>query len=256
MSVINETSVIILGAGKGTRLNEGQPSEIPKVMHKICERPMLEYTLETLDKAGFKDIVLVIGYKYEMVQGHFGEKYKYAIQHEQKGTGHAVMCAEQKVDQGSKNILVIQGDDSAFYRPQTLIDLVEKHAKDQAKVSILTLDHPSPKELGRIIRDKNDKVIAIKEKEVLTEEEKKLSEINTATYCFEAEWLWKNIKELKPSATGKGELILPDLVKMAVDSGQRICAHMITDLNEWVGINTQHQLDIANEIMSKRLAER
>ncbi|MBU0598600.1 NTP transferase domain-containing protein [Patescibacteria group bacterium] len=254
--VIDETSVIILGAGKGTRLNEGQPSEIPKIMHKICSRPMLEYTLDTLNSAGFKDVIVVIGYKYEMVQEHFGNNYKYAIQKEQKGTGHAVMCAEQKVDPSSKNVLVIQGDDSAFYRPQTLIDLVEKHAKDRAKVSILTLDHPSPKELGRIIRNKDGQVIAIKEKEVLTEEEKKISEINTATYCFEAGWLWKNIKELKPSATGQGELILPDLVKIAVDNGQRICAHMITDLDEWVGVNTQHQLDIANEIMAKRLANR
>ncbi|MBU0964546.1 bifunctional UDP-N-acetylglucosamine diphosphorylase/glucosamine-1-phosphate N-acetyltransferase GlmU, partial [Patescibacteria group bacterium] len=110
--------------------------------------------------------------------------------------------------------------------------------------------------LGRIIRNKDGQVIAIKEKEVLTEEEKKISEINTATYCFEAGWLWKNIKELKPSATGQGELILPDLVKIAVDNGQRICAHMITDLDEWVGVNTQHQLDIANEIMAKRLANR
>ncbi len=253
MSDINDTSVVLLAAGQGTRLNNGQPSSIPKVMHKICDRPMLWYTLNTLKQAGFADIAIVVGYQADMIQKEFGDEYKYAVQSEQKGTGHAVLCAEQAVNPDSKHVLVIQGDDSAFYRPITLQNLVETHVEEGAKVSLLTLDHPKPGELGRIIRGKDGKVIAIKEKEVLTDEEKNITEINTGTYCFEAPWLWEHLKKLEPSATGKGELILPDLIKMSVDERLPVSAHMISDLDEWVGINTPEQLARANRMMSERM---
>ncbi|XOU94123.1 MAG: sugar phosphate nucleotidyltransferase [Candidatus Kerfeldbacteria bacterium] len=254
MSILQHTSVIILAAGKGTRLNEGQPSEIPKVMHKICGKPMLEYSLKTLENLSIDDAVVVVGYKAEVIKEYFGDKFKYALQEEQKGTGHAVACATDKVNPGSKYVLVMQGDDSAFYKPGTIIDLLNMHVKEKAIASVLTLIHPNPAELGRVIRDDNGRVLAIKEKEVLTEEEKKINEINAATYCFNADWLWENIKNLQPSATGKGELILPDLIKMAVDQKGIVCAHAISDLDQWVGVNTPEQLELANEIMTKRLA--
>ncbi len=253
MSIIQRTSAVILAAGKGTRLNDGQPSPIPKVMNKICGRPMLEYTLKTLENVNIMDIVIVVGYKAELIKGYFGTRYKYALQKEQKGTGHAVACAQNEVDPTNEHILVIQGDDSAFYSPETLINLINAHVKDKAKVSLLTLKHPKPAELGRIIRDKQGRIVAIKEKEVLNEEEKKIDEINTGTYCFEAKWLWQNIKKLKPSATGKGEIILPDLISLAVEQKDEVVTHTIHDYYEWIGINTPEQLKLANEVMAKRL---
>lgn len=253
MSIIQHASAIILAAGKGTRLNNGQPSEKPKVMHEICGKPMLEYTLKTLENINITDVVIVVGYKAEMIMEYFGDTYTYATQSEQKGTGHAVMCAESSINKANPYVLVIQGDDSAFYSPSTLIDLIGWHASEKAKVSLLTLTHPHPAELGRIIRNDAGDVIAIKEKEVLTEEEKKINEINTGTYCFESDWLWENVKKLKPSATGKGELILPDLVKMAVDQKQKISAHRITDHYEWIGVNSPEQLAHANTVMEERL---
>jgi bifunctional UDP-N-acetylglucosamine pyrophosphorylase / glucosamine-1-phosphate N-acetyltransferase len=253
MSIIQHTSTIILAAGKGTRLNNGQPSDIPKVMNKICDRPMLEYTLKTLENINITDIVIVVGYKAEAIEEFFGNRYKYALQKEQKGTGHAVACAEKSVDPTNELILVIQGDDSAFYSPDTLVNLINAHEKEKAKVSFLTLIHPQPAELGRIIRDADGRVVAIKEKEVITDEERAIKEINTGTYCFEAKWLWENIKKLRPSATGKGEIILPDLIHLAVSQKDRVCTHTITDHNEWIGVNTPEQLKLANEVMAKRL---
>jgi len=252
MSIIQRTSAIILAAGKGTRLNSGQPSAMPKVMYKICGKPMLEYTLKTLENINILDIVIVVAYKAEMVKKYFGDKYKYALQKEQKGTGHAVSCAEKTADLTNDNVLVIQGDDSAFYSPATLIDLITSHVQDKAKVSLLTLMHKHPAELGRIIRDKKGRIIAIKEKEVLTDRERKIKEINTGTYCFKADWLWKNIKKLKPSSTGKGELILPDLIKIAVEQGEMVSGHVIKKEEEWVGVNNPDQLKFANEAMTKR----
>lgn len=255
MSIIQHTTAIILAAGKGTRLNDGQPSEKPKVMHEICGKPMLEYTLKNLENISIGDIVVVVGYKSEVIKDYFGDKYKYAIQTEQKGTGHAVACAKDKVDTGSKYILVIQGDDSAFYQPWTLVDLINAHVEQEAKVSLLTLIHPEPGELGRIIRNQAGEVIAIKEKEVLTDDEKEIQEINAACYCFNSDWLWENIAKLKPSATGKGELILPDLIKMAVEQKEKVAAHAIKDLDQWIGINTPEQLAYANKVMTERLAK-
>lgn len=253
MSIIQRTSTIILAAGKGTRLNEGKPSEIPKVMHQICGQPMLKYTLQTLENINISDVVIVVGYQAELIQNYFGNRYKYALQKEQKGTGHAVHCAEKVIDPTNEHILVIQGDDSAFYSPETLVNLINAHVQEKAKVSLLTLKHPHPGELGRIIRNASGQIVAIKEKEVLTDEEKKINEINTGTYCFEADWLWRNIKKLKPSATGKGEIILPDLIHLAVAQGDTVSTHTITDHNEWIGVNTPEQLQLANEVMAKRL---
>jgi bifunctional UDP-N-acetylglucosamine pyrophosphorylase/glucosamine-1-phosphate N-acetyltransferase len=253
MSIIQHTGAVILAAGRGTRLNDGQPSPVPKVMNKICGQPMLEFTLKTLENVNITDIVIVVGYKAELIEGYFGTRYKYALQEEQKGTGHAVACAQNEVDPTNEHILVIQGDDSAFYSPETLINLINAHVKDKAKVSLLTLKHPNPAELGRIIRDKQGGIVAIKEKEVLNEEERKIDEINTGTYCFEAKWLWQNIKKLKPSATGKGEIILPDLIRLAVEQKDKVATHTIHDHYEWIGINTPEQLKLANEVMAKRL---
>ncbi|MFH0804903.1 MAG: sugar phosphate nucleotidyltransferase [Patescibacteria group bacterium] len=253
MSIIQHTSAVILAAGKGTRLNEGKPSEIPKVMHQICGKPMLEYTLRTLENINVTNVVIVVGYKAEVIRGYFGDRYRYALQAEQRGTGHAVACAEGMVDRSSKHVLVIQGDDSAFYSPATLVDLLGAHVKERAVVSLLTLKHPHPAEFGRIIRDRDGHIIAIREKEVLTDMEKQIDEINTGTYCFEAAWLWQNVKQLRPSATGKGELILPDLIKAAVDQKLRVSAHTITDHTEWIGINTPEQLELANKVMAERL---
>jgi len=250
MSIVQRTSAIILAAGKGTRFNNGQPSRLPKVMHRICNKPMLEYTLKTLENINIVDIVLVVGYKAEIIKDYFGQRYKYAVQKEQKGTGHAVACAERLVDPTNKYVLVIQGDDSAFYSPSTLIDLISWHIKEKAKVSLLTLKHSNPAELGRIIRNGRGRIVAIKEKEILSLSEKKIKEINTGTYCFDSKWLWQNIKKLKPSATGKGELILPDLIQIAVDQKDRVSAHTISDQ---IGINTAKQLKLANEVMAKRL---
>lgn len=253
MLIMENISAIVLAAGKGTRLNHGQPSELPKVMYKICGKPMLEYTLKTLENININDIVLVIGYKADMIKNYFGNRYKYALQKEQKGTGHAVKCAEKVIDPTNEHILVIQGDDSAFYSPDTIVNLMSAHIKEKAKVSLLTLKHPNPRELGRIIRDKRENIVAIKEKEVLTPAERKINEINTGTYCFEASWLWDNIKKLKPSATGNSELILPDLIKIAVDQKDKVSAHTITNHEEWIGINKPEQLKLANEVMEKKL---
>lgn len=252
MSELNETAAIILAAGQGTRLNEGQPSDQPKVMHEIQGKPMLWYTLEMLKPLQLKEVVVVVGYKADVIKDYFGDQCKYALQEEQNGTGHAVQAAAPIINKDVKHVLVIQGDDSAFYATDTIRHLVHSHVREGAAVSLLTLEHPYPAELGRIIRDEGGKLIAIKEKEVLTNTERKIREINTGTYCFRSTWLWENLPLLQPSATGKGELIVPDLIHMAVEQAQIVSSHMIKDPDEWIGINTPEQLEYAQKEMKRR----
>ncbi len=153
-----------------------------------------------------------------------------------------------KVDQ----VLVLQGDDSAFYKKETLLNLIKSHRKNKATLTFLTVDLENPGELGRILRNNKGKILGIVEKEVLTPKQAKIKEINAGCYSFAADWLWSNLKKLKKSQTGKGEYILPDLIKLAINQGEKVEALKINK-NEWIGVNNQEQLIYANREMKKRL---
>jgi bifunctional UDP-N-acetylglucosamine pyrophosphorylase/glucosamine-1-phosphate N-acetyltransferase len=249
----NKVGVIVLAAGEGTRLNSGKPSPIPKVLYKICGRPMISYILNTLEKIGMENIVIVVGYKANLVKKTLGAKYTYVLQKKQQGTGDAPLYAKKLLASRVDTILILQGDDSAFYKPQTLLNLINLHNKEKATLTLLTINHPNPDELGRILRDRKGNIQRVAEKEVLTFKQKKIQEINTGCYCFNDKWLWQSLSKLKPSRTGDGEYILPDLVSIAVKEGKKVITYKIYDLKEWVGINTPKQLEYANKLMKKKL---
>lgn len=251
----NGVGAVILAAGKGTRLNRGQPLPIPKVLYKICGRPMISYILDTLDLIGIGNIVIVIGYKADLVKKALGDQYTYVIQGKQQGTGHASRYAERFLSGKVDSILILQGDDSAFYEPETLLNLINLHNREKATLTFLTINHPAPGGLGRVLRDKKGNVKKIIEKEELTEKQEKIWEINAGCYCFDDKWLWQSLFKLKPSKTGDGEYILPDLVGMAVCQGKKVITYKIDDLNQWVGVNDIKQLEYANKLMRKKLSK-
>ncbi len=252
MNSNSKVGAIILAAGKGTRLNKGEPSPIPKVLYKIYGRPMISYILDTLGKIGIENIVIVVGYKADLVKKTLGDGYTYVIQEEQKGTGNAPLYAEKILAGKVDTVLILQGDDSAFYKPETILNLINLHNRKKATLTFLTIDHPFPDELGRIVRDKKGNVQGIIEKEILTEKQKKIREINAGFYCFNDRWFWQSLSKLKPSKVGDGEYILPDLIGMANSEGKKVIAYKIDDLNQWVGINNIEQLEHANKLMRTR----
>ncbi len=252
----SDIGTIILAAGKGTRLNYGKPSPIPKVLYKICGRPMISYILDTLEKIGICNIVIVVGYKADLVEKALGDKYTYVIQKKQQGTGNAPLYAKNILAGKVDTVLILQGDDSAFYEPQTLLDLINLHNRQKAILTFLTIDHPAPSEMGRVVRDKKGNVQGIVEKEVITEEQKKICEINAGLYCFNDRWLWQSLPKLKHSKVGDGEYALPDLVNMATSEGKKVITYKIDDLNQWVGINNIKQLEHANKLMRTKLVSK
>jgi bifunctional UDP-N-acetylglucosamine pyrophosphorylase / glucosamine-1-phosphate N-acetyltransferase len=236
---LKEFGIVILAAGQGTRLN---CSEMPKVLYKIGGRPILSYILDELAQGGLdkKQIVLVVGFKAELVEKEFGRGYVYALQNKRLGTAHAALTGEKKLPTNFKNFMVLNGDDSAFYKLSSLNELAELHSSKENDLTILTCE-PEKTDLGRVVRDANGRVIAIIEKENLTPELSKLKEISTNTFCFRRDWFNNHYPKLKLIA-GLNEYGLPSFVEEAIISQARFLATKLKDANEWFGINTPEQL--------------
>ncbi len=247
---MEKINAFILAAGKGTRLNNGKPSDKPKVLYEVNGRPMVSYTLSLLRKIGIKKPVVIIGYKAALVKKTLGNKtISYVLQRKQLGTGHALLCAKKYL-KGIDVALVMGGDDSSFYKPQTLLSLIKHHRRSDSVITLLTIDHPHPEGLGRILRDNKDKIISIIEEKEATLGQKKIKEVNAGCYCFKTSWLLDNLSRIKVSDQ-VGEYYITNLIKMAIAENEHVTALKIKNHNEWIGVNTPEQLVEANTLMKK-----
>jgi UDP-N-acetylmuramoyl-L-alanyl-D-glutamate--2,6-diaminopimelate ligase len=239
---------VILAAGRGTRMK----SDLPKVLHNICGRPMISYSMENLRNAGVINLVPVVGYKRNLVLREISKECNYAVQETTLGTGNSVLKALKKIDLKYTNILVIYGDDSAFYKPATIKNVIEIHKNSNAVLTFVSLIQENPFGLGRVIRDKNDNLIGIIEEKDANESQKKVKEVNDGLYIFKSNWLRKNINKINKSPV-TGEYYLTDLIKFALGENQKVSVYKLPDANEWQGINTPEQLQNAERKMSKRI---
>lgn len=248
LSRSKDISAVILAAGKGTRMK----SSLPKVIHKICGRPMIAYTLENLRSAGVGSITAVISFKRNQVSRYIKGAVEIAIQQNPKGgTADAARAGFAKVPSSSKTLIVINGDDSAFYKPETIRQIVKTHLDRQRILTFVSLIKNDPTGLGRVIRGKNGLITKIVEEKDATPEEKKIKEVNDGLYVFDKDWFAKNIDRVKKSK--QGEYYLVDLIKMAIDQGMRMATFTLPDDSEWQGINTPEELEKARVKMEERL---
>lgn len=240
---------VVLAAGKGTRMNQGTESDMPKVMYEILGKPMIDYSVANLKNAGIEKIVLVVGYKKELVQEYFGDQVEYATQEEQLGTGHAAMMAENILKGKSEAVLVCYGD-MPLYKPETIKELIERYMAEKPTVAMLTVVFEDPMKLafGRIIRDDKGELIAIREQKDCNEEEKKVQECNPGFYIFDADWLWDNFSKLKSNNAQK-EYYLTDMIAIAKLQGKKIISTEVSDETEVLGINTPEQLKEVESII-------
>lgn len=244
---MNALQAIVLAAGKGTRLN---CKDLPKVMLPIAGIPMIDFSLDNVKKAGFKKPVVVVGFQAEKVKKYLKDSAIYAYQAKRLGTAHATLAAENKIPRNIKDVLVVMGDDSAFYNPQTIIDLIELHRQKSPSITMLTVSKKDPKGLGRVMRDETQHVTGIVEEKLATREQKKIKEVNAACYVFKTSFLWPALKKVKRNPTG--EYFLPDLIEIANREGRRVIAHKISSA-EWRGINTPEELLKAHKAMVAKL---
>ena len=229
-------AAVILAAGKGTRMK----SALPKVLHPICGQPMLSYPIQAAQQAGFKQLTVVVGHQAERVKETFAaEKVTWVEQTEQLGTGHALLCAAEKMTGFSGTILLLCGD-----VPLLQTDILEQfyryHKHEKATVTVLTAEMNNPEGYGRIIRN-NEQVLKIVEEKDATPEERGITEINTGTYLFDAEFVFSALKELKTD-NAQGEYYLTDVVAAAVAAGKKTRAISVPDPTQVMGINDRRQL--------------
>jgi len=242
-------AAVILAAGKGTRMK----SDLPKVLHTIKQKPMIQYVVETLQSLDFDKIIVVIGFKGALVEKAL-EHYpvEFVWQHEQKGTGHAVMMAKEVLADFNGNTLIALGD-VPFLTSATIQRLIDVLEKTSAKASCLSAIVAEPKGYGRIIRDNgSDHLKEIVEAKDASEEQLKIAEINTGTFCFDNKTLFESLTKIG-NDNSQGEYYLTDCVKVLYINSMPVSVVVADDPDEGEGINSVEQLELLTEKFKDRL---
>ena len=233
-----------MSAGKGTRLN---CTNKPKVMLEIGGKPIVSYAVLTLQSLGFKkeQICLVVGFKKEQIEDYFKDTVSYANQAEQLGTAHAAYIGMKSLPPAIEQVLVMGGDDGAFYTAKTLENLIVEHLKNYSTVTLLSAKVDDPASFGRVIRDEEG--IKVVEKEYLTPEQKNINEVSTGTYIFNRNW-YQNAFPRMPKLRKLGEYGLNVSLVMAQEENKKVAVVELPNNNEWQGINTLAELELANKL--------
>lgn len=246
--------VIVLAAGKGTRMN----LDVPKVLAPLAGRPMIQYLLDAVMDAQIDPHpLIVIGHGAQQVREALAEyPVEFVEQPEQKGTGHAVAVCERAV-QPDESIMVLCGD-HPLVSAATIGSLADEHDMSGSVVTMMTYHVPdfdvyggAFASFGRIIRDQSGTITAIREHKDANEQEKTVTEINPAYYAFSGPWVWEHIKRLDRK-NAQGEYYLTDLIAMAMEEGKPVQAISGGDLSEAIGVNTPQQLQLAESMLHDR----
>lgn len=245
--------IVILAAGKGTRMAEVTPEPFPKVLIPLeGDKAVIKYLLEQVNQIQTDTPpIIVVGFESERVKQELGDKYLYALQSDQKGTGHAVKCAQDLVT--SENFIVLNGD-MPFIASSSIQQLVDLHESKQPKITMFTATVPNFEGVyshfsgfGRIIRGDNGQIIKIQEFADCTEEQKAITEVNTGEYMFNSEWVFPHLGEIG-STNAQHEIYLTDIVEIAIRDGQKI-ESLAIDPIEIFGINTPDHLAHAQSMV-------
>jgi bifunctional UDP-N-acetylglucosamine pyrophosphorylase / glucosamine-1-phosphate N-acetyltransferase len=237
-------NAIVLAAGKGTRMK----SSLPKVMHKILGQPMIGHVVTHLNEVHTDKNIMVIGHGAEIIQEYLKDQVLFAYQHEQKGTGHAVMQAIDQLDPTGDTVLLY--GDCPCVQSETIEWLFESN-KDH-DLTVLTAFFFDPAKYGRIVRDKKQRVKKIVEFKDCSKTELNIKEINTGIYCFKNEMLIKHIKELS-NTNAQNEYYVTDLVEIFINHDLKVQAISVKDNEEVMGVNDRQDLLNAQRWIQKRI---
>jgi bifunctional UDP-N-acetylglucosamine pyrophosphorylase/glucosamine-1-phosphate N-acetyltransferase len=232
----SDTAIIILAAGKGTRMR----SEQAKVLHRAGGLPLIEHVIRACKKLKPKQLIAIVGHQAQEV-GALAEKLgaKTVLQQPQRGTGHAMQVARRAIH-GAKMGIVVTGD-APLLRKETLAALLDTHRRGDAAATILSAELADPREYGRIIRDSEGRVQSIVEEKSATPEQLQIREVNSSFYCFTLAKLWPCLNALRPENAHR-ELYLTDAIGLLRQKNGRVLAQIASDANEILGCNTRAQL--------------
>ncbi len=241
-------AAVVLAAGIGKRMK----SRVPKMLHPVLGRPMLSYVIDAVRGTSAGKIVVVTGHGRGDVKESLGQAgVIFAEQKTQLGTGHAADCARGELAGFKGNILILNGD-FPLITSKSLNNLVKKHADGRADVSFLTADIADPSGYGRVLRNVNGEVEKIIEDKDASPVEKKITEINSGTYCVKSGFLWEALKGIG-SGNRQKEYYLTDIIEIAKKSSRKVLGVKSRDGSEVLGINDRVQLSEVEALLRKRI---
>ncbi len=242
---------IILAAGVSERMN----TQLPKVLHEVCGRPMLAYILDACRSVGISKTYVVVGFGTEQVRQAFADAKDvvWVQQKEQKGTAHAVLCCKEHLADFNGQTLVLCGD-GPLIRTETLKTLIERHESAQSAATLATAILDDPKGYGRIVRDTHGNIQGIVEDSDCTPEQLAIKEVNPSYYLFDNNVLFEALERVKPDNV-KNEYYLTDALSLIISTGHKVLAVTAVRPEEAMGVNSRIQLSTASKIMQRRIQQ-
>jgi len=224
-------------------------SPLPKVLQPLQNQPLIGHVINNLNNAGISSIITVVGYKGQEVIDALGSASEYVWQHEQLGTGHAVMQAEEALKDFNGKVIVACGDVPLISKA-TFLSLIDASLIEDVEAVVLTMEVEIPQGYGRIVKNSDGFFSKIVEEKDASDEIKTIKEVNTGTYVFDKEYLFEGLKRVDTN-NAQGEYYLPDALNYILDSKKRVNTVKLDNAIEGSGINTKEDLqDLENLLKS------
>jgi len=241
-------SVIVLAAGKGTRMK----SDKAKVLHEVFYAPMVHHVINAISPVNPAQTIVIVGHQKAAVEDSLASfDVTPVVQEEQLGTGHAVLIAENSVIEYADTVMILCGD-TPLIKTETLQEMYSQHQKQKSTLTLMTTVLDNPTNYGRIICDDNNQVQGIIEQKDATDEQLKIKEINAGIYCVEKSFLFSALKRVGTD-NSQGEVYLTDIVKLAVENGLIVGKFVVHTPLDVLGVNSRVELaDAQNELQMRR----
>ena len=256
-------SAVILAAGKGKRMR----SDLPKVAHEVAGAPMVLWVARACAEVGCQRIILVVGHGQEHVRAIFEQHWpedappvEFAVQDQQLGTGHAVLCAAPLLadeaagpdgEPSGNDVFVLAGD-GPLIRAGTLVSLLERHRSTDAAATMATSTIDDPRGYGRIVRNEDRSFAGIVEEKDATDDQRAIREVNPSYYCFDTALLFQTLSKVTPSGAS-GEYYVTDVPAMLAEAGRRVEVVEAVPPDDVLSINTPEQLAEVDAVLRRRL---
>ncbi|MFC1709469.1 bifunctional N-acetylglucosamine-1-phosphate uridyltransferase/glucosamine-1-phosphate acetyltransferase [Candidatus Omnitrophota bacterium] len=242
---------VILAAGEGTRMK----SDLPKILHNICGKPMIEYVIDSVQSLRLKKICVVINKQHDEVAEYLkkNKSLKIVVQKKAQGTADALKSAKSVFGKSKTNVLVVCAD-TPLIKKETLQDLINRHKEKHVNCTILTAFQDNPYGFGRILRDQFSKVSRIIEENDAIFSQKQIKEVNSGIYCFNSHDLLQALNQVEMNSKKK-EYYLTDVVEVIYQANKKIETCTCSVSEETLGINTRLDLSKANDLMRMRIIE-
>lgn len=245
-------AAVILAAGQGTRMK----SALIKILHPLAGRQMIRHVLLAVQEVGADRVVCVVGYQREQVKDALGglPSIEFAVQEDQRGTGHALQCAAMALEGFEGDVLVVCADTPLLTR-ETLHEVVRVHREHEARATLLVAELSDPTGYGRVVLDPEGGVLRIVEQKDADEATRRIRLINTGVYCFS----WGAVGPLLDRLSAdnaQGELYLTDVMEMLAEAGTPARSVLLADPQELMGVNDRAQLAEAEAVLRDRIRRR